>query len=110
MSIALHLSRNETKHIYMESPTEGMIQTFKAMKAENLDCKDVKPIPMAKGASAKQRELLMQDYVWQMMEYFNSSETHYFQSEVMNFNRFYNSLMGSSGGVGSFPRNPSMYG
>lgn len=92
----------------MESPTEGMIQTFKAMKAENLDYRDVKLMAMAKGASAKQRELLIQDYVWQMMEYFNSSATHYFQSEVMNFNHFYNSLMGSSGGASSFPCNHTM--
>ena len=59
--LGLHISRNETKHVYMESPLEGLIQTFKTMKVEGQDWRKVKLVMMLRMNATKQHELLKQD-------------------------------------------------
>lgn len=99
-SIGLHLAKNEMKYIYMESPMEGLVQTFKTMKAEHQTYCNVKLIPLSKGTSAKQRELLKQDYVWDILECFDSAGIQYWHSRaIMNFNDFYSTMLLSYGGV-----------
>ncbi|KAI5988913.1 hypothetical protein EDC04DRAFT_2614444 [Pisolithus marmoratus] len=71
--LGLHISRNEMKHVYMESPMEGLIQIFRAHCAADKTFKDITTVAHAKGTPAKQRELLKLDYVWDVMSYFDSA-------------------------------------
>ena len=99
-SLGLHLAKNETKYVYMESPMEGLVQRFKSMKAEGLSNHDVKPIPRSKGTSAKQCELLKQDYVWGLIQCFDDAGTQFWQSKrIIQFNQFYLTMFSSYGGV-----------
>jgi len=79
---------------------EGLVQTFRTMKADGQTHRDVKVIPQAKGTSAKQRELLRLDYVWDMLERFDRAGIQYWHSRsIMNFNDFYSTMLSSYGGV-----------
>ncbi|KAI6010563.1 hypothetical protein EDC04DRAFT_2905830 [Pisolithus marmoratus] len=98
-SLALHISRNETKHVYMESPMEGLIQLFKIMKAQGSDYWQVKLVPQSKGNTSKQRELLRQDYVWEMLTQFDTAGMHYWHADFMQFSEFYSTMMSSYGGM-----------
>lgn len=99
-SLGLHLAKNETKYVYMESPMEGLVQRFKSMKAEGLSNHDVKPIPRSKGTSAKQCELLKQDYVWGLIQCFDDAGTQFWQSKrIIQFNQFYSTMFSSYGGI-----------
>ncbi|KAI6013307.1 hypothetical protein PISMIDRAFT_11860, partial [Pisolithus microcarpus 441] len=100
--LALYLSRNETKHVYMESPMEGLIQVYKIISAVDRDFKDVSTIAHVKGNPAKQRELLRLDYVWDMMSFFDAAGTHYWHSDIMKFKEFYNTMTSSYGGILAF--------
>ncbi|KAG2365304.1 hypothetical protein BDR07DRAFT_1481418 [Suillus spraguei] len=82
--VGIHISRNETKHIYMQSPEEGLIQ---------------RTHPMAKGPAAKQTELLSQDYVFDHLKILISSGTHYIYSPEMQLNRFHKVMLSSYGGL-----------
>ncbi|KAI6044351.1 hypothetical protein EDC04DRAFT_2938010 [Pisolithus marmoratus] len=97
-SLALHIAQNETKHIYMESPMEGLIQLFKIMKAQGLDYQQVKLVPQSKGNASRQRELLRQDYVWDMLSQFDTAGMHYWHADFMLFMEFYMTMMASYGG------------
>ena len=83
----------------MESPLEGLIQTFKTMKVEGWDWRKVKLVMMLRMNAVKHHKLLKQDYVWQMLEFFDSASSHYWNSEFMKFNELYSAMMSSSGGV-----------
>ncbi|KAI6001145.1 hypothetical protein EDC04DRAFT_2908696 [Pisolithus marmoratus] len=98
-SLALHILRNETKHIYMESPMEGLIQLFKIMKAQGSNYWQVKLVPQSKGNASKQRELLRQDYVWEMLTQFDTAGMHYWHADFMQFSEFYSTMMSSYGGM-----------
>ncbi|KAI6016264.1 hypothetical protein BKA83DRAFT_4497887 [Pisolithus microcarpus] len=52
-TLALHISKNETKHVYMESPMEGLVQKFKLMRAEARTYQNVKLLPQSKGTAVK---------------------------------------------------------
>ncbi|KAI6043301.1 hypothetical protein EDC04DRAFT_2891150 [Pisolithus marmoratus] len=97
--LGLHISRNEMKHVYMESPMEGLIQIFRAHCAADKTFKDITTIAHAKGTPAKQRELLKLDYVWDIMSYFDSAGTHFWHSDIMKFGDFYNTMLSSYGGI-----------
>ncbi|KAI6038226.1 hypothetical protein EDC04DRAFT_2896739 [Pisolithus marmoratus] len=97
--LGLHISRNETKHVYMESPMEGLIQIFRAHCAADKTFKDIMTVAHAKGTPAKQRELLKLDYVWDVMSYFDSAGTHFWHSDIMKFGDFYNTMLSSYGGI-----------
>ncbi|KAI6009800.1 hypothetical protein EDC04DRAFT_2906448 [Pisolithus marmoratus] len=98
-SLALHIARNETKHVYMESPMEGLIQLFKIMKAQRSDYQQVKLVPQSKGNASRQRELLRQDYVWDMLSQFDTAGVHYWHADFMLFTEFYMTMMASYGGI-----------
>ncbi|KAI6025438.1 hypothetical protein EDC04DRAFT_2899879 [Pisolithus marmoratus] len=98
-SLALHIARNETKHIYMESLMEGLIQLFKIMKAQRSDYQQVKLVPQSKGNASRQRELLRQDYVWDMLSQFDTAGVHYWHADFMLFTEFYMTMMASYSGV-----------
>ncbi|KAI5996059.1 hypothetical protein EDC04DRAFT_2612935 [Pisolithus marmoratus] len=97
--LGLHISRNEMKHVYMESPMEGLIQIFRAHCAADKTFKDITTVAHAKGTPAKQRELLKLDYVWDVMSYFDSAGTHFWHSDIMKFGDFYNTMLSSYGGI-----------
>ncbi|KAI5983520.1 hypothetical protein EDC04DRAFT_2616154 [Pisolithus marmoratus] len=97
-SLALHIAQNETKHIYMESPMEGLIQLFKIMKAQGSDYWQVKLVPQSKGNTLRQRELLRQDYLWDMLSQFDTAGVHYWHANFMLFTEFYTMMMASYGG------------
>ncbi|KAI5987834.1 hypothetical protein EDD15DRAFT_2371889 [Pisolithus albus] len=98
-TLALHISKNETKHVYMETPMEGLVQKLKLMKAEGRTYQNVKLLPQSKGTAAKQMELLKQDYVWEMLTYFDTAGVHYWHADYMKFTEFYNTMFSSYGGV-----------
>ncbi|KAI6008558.1 hypothetical protein EDC04DRAFT_2610903 [Pisolithus marmoratus] len=93
---ALHW--NEMRHVYMESPMEGLIQLFKIMKAQGSNYWQVKLVPQSKGNASKQRELLRQDYVWEMLSQFNTTGMHCWHADFMQFSEFYLMMMSSYGG------------
>jgi hypothetical protein len=65
--IGLHISRNDTKHVYMQSPEEGLIQKYKILCATHKNWSNIEHTA-AGGIFAKQNELLSQDYmftIWQ---------------------------------------------
>ncbi|KAI6035842.1 hypothetical protein EDC04DRAFT_2897623 [Pisolithus marmoratus] len=97
--LGLHISRNKTKHVYMESLMEGLIQIFRAHCAADKTFKDIMTVAHAKGTPAKQRELLKLDYVWDVMSYFDSAGTHFWHSDIMKFGDFYNTMLSSYGGI-----------
>ncbi|KAI6038252.1 hypothetical protein EDC04DRAFT_3023880 [Pisolithus marmoratus] len=94
---ALHW--NETKHVYMELLMDGLIQLFKIMKAQGSDYQQVKLVPQSKGNASKQRELLRQDYVWEMLSQFDTAGMHYWHADFMQFSEFYPMMMSSYGGM-----------
>jgi hypothetical protein len=96
--IGLHISQNETKHVYMQSPEEGLIQQYKILSATCKNWSNVERT-MAGGIFAKQNELLAQDYVFNHLATIVSSGTHYIHSPEMQFNQFYNVMFSSYGGV-----------
>ncbi|KAI6009798.1 hypothetical protein EDC04DRAFT_2906441 [Pisolithus marmoratus] len=98
-SLALHIAQNKTKHIYMESLMEGLIQLFKIMKAQRSDYQQVQLVPQSKGNASRQRELLRQDYVWDMLSQFNTAGMHYWHTDFMLFTEFYTTMMASYGGI-----------
>jgi hypothetical protein len=100
--IGLHISRNETKHVYMQSPEEGLIQRYKMLDANKKTSRDVERTPMAKGSVAKQTELLSQDYVFDHIKNLVSSGTHYIHSPEMQLNRLHKVMFSSYGGVRMF--------
>lgn len=100
--IGLHISRNETKHVYMQSPEEGLIQRYKMLDANKKTSEDVERTPMAKGSVAKQTELLSQDYVFDHIRNLVSSGTHYIHSPEMQLNRLHKVMFSSYGGVCMF--------
>ncbi|KAI6008564.1 hypothetical protein EDC04DRAFT_2610910 [Pisolithus marmoratus] len=98
-SLALHIAWNETKHVYMESLMEGLIQLFKIMKAQRSDYQQVKLVPQSKGNASRQRELLRQDYIWDMLSQFDTTGMHYWHADFMLFTEFYTTMMASYGGI-----------
>ncbi|KAI5987133.1 hypothetical protein EDC04DRAFT_2913108 [Pisolithus marmoratus] len=98
-SPALHISQNEMKHVYMELLMDGLIQLFKIMKAQGSDYQQVKLVPQSKGNASKQRELLRQDYVWEMLSQFDTTGMHYWHADFMQFSEFYPMMMSSYGGM-----------
>ncbi|KAI6154547.1 hypothetical protein BKA82DRAFT_4347478 [Pisolithus tinctorius] len=98
-TLALHIAKNETKHVYMESPMEGLIQFFKAMKSKQQTFRNVKAIPQSKGNASKQHDLLRQDYVWEMLTYFDSAGVHFWHADFMVFSEFYATMFSSYGGI-----------
>lgn len=97
--IGIHISRNETKHVYMQSPEEGLIQRYKILEANKKTSRDVERTSMAKGSVAKQTELLSQDYVFDHMKNLVSSGTHYIHSPEMQLNRFHKVMLSGYGGL-----------
>ncbi|KAG2029408.1 hypothetical protein BDR03DRAFT_987774, partial [Suillus americanus] len=97
--VGIHISRNETKHVYMQSPEEGLIQRYKILEADNKTWRDVERNPMAKGPAAKQTELLSQDYIFDHLRNLVSSGTHYIHSPEMQLNRFHKVMLSSYGGL-----------
>ncbi|KIN95510.1 hypothetical protein M404DRAFT_34058 [Pisolithus tinctorius Marx 270] len=98
-TLTLHIAKNETKHVYMESPMEGLIQFFKAMKSKQQTFRNVKAIPQSKGNASKQHDLLRQDYVWEMLTYFDSAGVHFWHVDFMVFSEFYVTMFSSYGGI-----------
>ncbi|KAG1837976.1 hypothetical protein DFJ58DRAFT_734071 [Suillus subalutaceus] len=96
--IGLHISQNETKHIYMQLPEEGLIQQYKILSATGKNWSNVEHT-MAGGIFAKQNELLTQDYIFSHLEMTVSSSTHYIYLPEMQFNQFYNMMFSSYGGI-----------
>lgn len=78
---------------------EGLIQMYKTIKAEGKTFSDISLMSNSKGVAAKQRELLCQDYVWGVMDVFESGGVHYWHSDIMKFNDFYSTMFSSFGGV-----------
>jgi hypothetical protein len=101
--LGLHLSQNENKHVYRESPEEGLVQKFKIIKAQaapNNTWKAVEIIGNAAGVAAKQQELLGQDYVWSLMETFQPAGLHYLnRKDDMKLSKFHDTMFSSYGGV-----------
>ncbi|KAF9235718.1 hypothetical protein BU15DRAFT_64631 [Melanogaster broomeanus] len=59
----------------------------------------VKILPSIKGHPARRQELLLQDYVWRLLESFNSTGLHYLtQQGDMKLTQFYSAMMLSYGG------------
>ncbi|KIN95234.1 hypothetical protein M404DRAFT_34284, partial [Pisolithus tinctorius Marx 270] len=98
-TLTLHIAKNETKHVYMESPMEGLIQFFKAMKSKQQTFHNIKAIPQSKGNASKQHDLLRQDYVWEMLTYFDSAGVHFWHVDFMVFSEFYATMFSSYGGI-----------
>ncbi|KAG1806219.1 uncharacterized protein BJ212DRAFT_1485980 [Suillus subaureus] len=97
--VGIHISRNETKHIYMQSPKEGLIQRYKMLEANNKTSWHIECIPMAKGPAAKQTELLSQDYVFGHLKNLVSSGTYYIHSPEMQLNQFHKVMLSGYGGL-----------
>ncbi|KAG1804138.1 uncharacterized protein BJ212DRAFT_1304437 [Suillus subaureus] len=72
--VGIHISRNETKHIYMQSPEEGLIQRYKMLEANNKTSWHIECIPMAKG-------------------------TYYIYSPEMQLNQFHKVMLSGYGGL-----------
>jgi len=86
----------------METPMEGLIQTHRMEKAEGRDWHDIKKIPQSRGNAAKQLDLLNQDYVWDLMKFFDSAGSYYWIALMLKFTTFYNTMFSSYGGVRLF--------
>ncbi|KAG2063580.1 hypothetical protein BDR04DRAFT_1123162, partial [Suillus decipiens] len=96
--IGLHISRNETKHVYMQSPEEGLIQKYRMLHAKGQSWSDIEHTT-AGGVFAKQNELLCQDYVFNHLATIVSSGTHYIHAPEMQFTQFYDTMFSSYGGI-----------
>ncbi|KAF8833727.1 hypothetical protein BDN67DRAFT_1072862 [Paxillus ammoniavirescens] len=95
----LHISKNETKHVYMESPEEGLMQKYKIMVAEGKGPRTVEPPVVKKGPAFKQYSLLVQDYSFLCLGYLTSSGTHYLRIPELRLNRFHEIMFSSYGGL-----------
>ncbi|KAI6098727.1 hypothetical protein F5141DRAFT_1066787 [Pisolithus sp. B1] len=101
-TLALHISWNEMKHVYVEPPMERLIQVYKIISVIDKDFRDISDITHIKGNPAKQSNLLHLDYVWDMMSFFDAAGTHYWHSDIMKFTQFYNMMTSSYGGIPAY--------
>ncbi|KAF9236553.1 hypothetical protein BU15DRAFT_63907 [Melanogaster broomeanus] len=104
--VGLHLAQNKNMHVYRESPEEGLMQMFKRIKVQEEPMNTwqaVKIVPSIKGHPACHQELLSQDYVWRLLELFESAGLHYLtQQGDMKLSQFYSAMMLSYGGILSY--------
>ncbi|KAF9231039.1 hypothetical protein BU15DRAFT_82890 [Melanogaster broomeanus] len=105
-AVGLHLAQNKNTHVYRESPEEGLVQMFKRIKVQEEPMnmwQAVKIVPSIKGHPARRQELLSQDYVWRLLELFESAGLHYLTRQGdMKLKQFYSAMMSSYGGILSY--------
>ncbi|KAF8124615.1 hypothetical protein EV363DRAFT_1132290, partial [Boletus edulis] len=101
--LGMHLSENESDHVYRQTPEEGMLNMFRVLKEGKNTYRDVEPIQGVKGTPRKWVELLSQDYVWDMMERMEPMGIHMFDgSPQMKLHRFHGTMIGTGGGILSY--------
>ncbi|KAG6370180.1 hypothetical protein JVT61DRAFT_12327 [Boletus reticuloceps] len=98
--VALHLSQNESEHVYRQTAEEGIMHMFRTMKASGKTYRDVEEIEGVRGNPRKWAELLAQDYVWEFMDRTESMGIHMFDGRRnMKMQRFHGTMMGPLGGI-----------
>ncbi|KAG6369867.1 hypothetical protein JVT61DRAFT_13428 [Boletus reticuloceps] len=101
--VALHLSQNESEHVYRQTAEEGIMHMFRTMKANGKTYRDVEEIEGVRGNPRKWAELLAQDYVWEFMDRTESMGIHMFDGrQNMKMQRFHSTMMGPIGGILSY--------
>ena len=99
-TLGLHLSQNESDHVYRQTPEEGLVHQFRTLHDEEKTYRDVEPKEGVTGAPRKWAELLSQDYIWDMIERLEPMGIHMFDGRSdMKLHRFHSTMLGTTGGV-----------
>lgn len=99
-ALGLHLSQNESYHVYRQTPEEGLVHQFRTLLDDEKTYRDMEPKEGVTGTPRKWAELLAQDYVWDMMERLVPMGIHMFDSKSdMKLVKFYSTMLGTPGGV-----------
>ncbi|KAF8123156.1 hypothetical protein EV363DRAFT_1102171, partial [Boletus edulis] len=100
IELGLHLSQNESEHVYRETPEEALLHQFRTMQAKKETYLDVEQIDGVTGAPRKRAELLAQDYFWEFMERVESMGIHMFNGKsTMKMNCLHDTMLGPNGGI-----------
>lgn len=98
--LGLHLSENQSEHVYRQTPEEGLIHTFRKMKVAKESHKDVELKEKVTGTPRMWADMLSQDYVWDFMERVEPMGIHMIDGKGdMSLNRLHRTMLGTSGGV-----------
>ncbi|KAF8429374.1 hypothetical protein L210DRAFT_931022 [Boletus edulis BED1] len=101
--IGLHLSQNESDHVYRETPEEGLVHLFRTMKEGKKTHRDVDQKEGVTGSPRKWAELLSQDYFWEFMERVQPMGIHMFDGKSnMKLHRLHQTMFGPLGGILSY--------
>lgn len=99
-ALGLHLSENESDHVYRQTNEEGLVHMFRTLEESGKTYRDVEPKEGVTGAPRKWAELLSQDYVWRFMERAEPMGIHMFDAKSdMRLHRFHATMLGTGGGV-----------
>ncbi|KAI5981448.1 hypothetical protein EDD15DRAFT_2379538 [Pisolithus albus] len=98
-ALGLHLSQNETKYTYMETPEEGMIQMLKMALEAKQTWRDIEKAKVSRGQVFKQHELLREQNVFEFVADRLVFGNHFFNSPEFKLNKFYGTMTSSYGGV-----------
>ncbi|KAF8415176.1 hypothetical protein L210DRAFT_3657837 [Boletus edulis BED1] len=97
--LGLHLSQNETRFRYMESPEEGLVQRLKERLAMNQSWENFPKAPVSKGPVYRQHELLAQQYVFEFLNACLQAGNHYLGTSEFTLNRLYSHMVSPYGGI-----------
>jgi len=102
VALGLHLSQNESDHVYRQTHEEGLVHMFRTLKENGKTHRDVEPKEGVTGAPRKWAQLLCQDYVWRFMERVEPMGIHMFDAKSdMRIHRLHSTMLGTAGGVSS---------
>ena len=92
--------QNENKHVYRETPEEGLVHLFRTMKEGGKTHHDIDEKEGMTSAPHKWAELLNQDYFWEFMEHVEPMEIHMFDSKTnMKRHCLHKTMLGPAGRV-----------
>ncbi|KAG6371023.1 hypothetical protein JVT61DRAFT_10746 [Boletus reticuloceps] len=97
--LGLHLSQNETRFAYMESPEEGLVQRLKERLVTNQSWENFPKAPVPKGPVYRQHELLAQEYVFEFLNTCLQAGNHYLGTSEFTLNRLYGHMVSPYGGI-----------
>ncbi|KAG6369977.1 hypothetical protein JVT61DRAFT_12613 [Boletus reticuloceps] len=97
--MGLHLSQNETRFRYMESPEEGLVQRLKERLVMNQNWENFPKASVSKGPVYRQHELLAQQYVFEFLNTCLQAGNHYLGTSEFTLSQLYGHMVSPYGGI-----------
>ncbi|KAF8431107.1 hypothetical protein L210DRAFT_3508067 [Boletus edulis BED1] len=100
LDLGLHLSENQSEHVYRQTPEEALIHLFRTMKVAEKTHLDVDLMDGVTGTPRLCADMLSQEYIWDFIERVEPMGLHMINGKHdMKLMRLHRTLLGTSGGV-----------